>query len=72
VIKASGSINGKPFMLIGLSEENVTRLAAGEPILFDGAPFGYNGNVIVTYGRTEDDIRAELQRHGLAPGGERP
>lgn len=52
-------------MLLGLSGENVTRLASGEPILFDASELGFDGNVAIVYGRTEADIAAELRRHGL-------
>jgi hypothetical protein len=53
-------------MLLGLSGENVTRLAAGEPILFDGRELGFDGHVAIVYGRTEDDLADELRRHGLS------
>jgi hypothetical protein len=67
VIRASGQLGGRPFMLLGLSGENVARLAAGEPIAFDGDQLGYAGKVIVVYGRTEADITAQLREHGLVP-----
>lgn len=67
MIKAAGEVNGRPMMLLGLSGENVTRLAAGEPIAFDGDQLGYAGKVVIVYGKTEDDIVAQLREHGLVP-----
>jgi hypothetical protein len=67
VIKVAGELGGRPFMLLGLSGENVTRLAAGEPIAFDGDQLGYAGKVVILYGRTEADIKAQLREHGLVP-----
>lgn len=67
MIKAAGEHNGRPFMLLGLSGENVTRLAAGEPIAFDGDQLGYAGKVVIVYGKTEQDITAQLRQHGLLP-----
>lgn len=52
-------------LVLGLSGENVTRLMAGEPILFDGTPFGFDGRIVICGGRTEQDIADELTRHGL-------
>jgi hypothetical protein len=65
VIRVAGQLGDRPFMLLGLSGENVTRLAA--PIAFDGDQLGYAGKVIVMYGRTEADIKAQLREHGLVP-----
>lgn len=65
MIKARGEVGGRPMLLLGLSGENVTRLMAGEPILFDGTPYGFDGNIVICGGRTEADIVAELAKHGL-------
>jgi hypothetical protein len=65
MIKALGEAGGRPLLVLGLSGENVTRLMAGEPILFDGAPFGFNGHITIVGGRTEEAIVAELAKHGL-------
>ncbi|HZN77976.1 MAG TPA: hypothetical protein VFC00_40715 [Micromonosporaceae bacterium] len=65
VIKARGIVGGRRLLLLGLSGENVTRLMAGEPIRFDGAPYGFDGQVVIVGGRTEEAIVAELERHGL-------
>jgi hypothetical protein len=54
-------------MLLGLSGENITRLVAGEPIGFDAAGLGFPGMVVIHYGKTEADIQADIEQHGLAP-----
>jgi hypothetical protein len=70
VIKASSrTALGEPFLFLGLSGENITRLAAGEPIAITSAQMRQLGLppivIGIHYGRTEDDIRAELQAHGV-------
>lgn len=53
--------SGDRAAVIGLSGENMTRLMAGEPILFDLAEFGLSPQpVVIVGGRTEDDIKADL------------
>jgi len=60
---------GEPMLFLGLSGENITRLAAGEPILIRSAQMAELGlpPIVITihYGRTEDDIVAELKEHGV-------
>lgn len=65
MIKATGRTgDGRPLLVLGLSGENVTRLAAGEPIRFDLASVGMPPCVVlIVYGRTEDEIAVDLQRH---------
>ena len=70
MIKASGQTAlGLPVLLLGLSGENVTRLAAGEPIRISPQAMGQLGlpqmEVVIHYGRTEDDILTELKAHGV-------
>jgi hypothetical protein len=58
---------GKPVMIVGLSGENVTRLAAGEPIYFDASEFGLPGcKVMLLYGKTELDIIAALRANSAS------
>ena len=56
-------------LFLGLSGENITRLAAGEPILIRSAQLAELGLppmvIAIHYGRTEDDIVAELKEHGV-------
>lgn len=60
---------GQPVLFLGLSGENVTRLAAGEPILIRPADMAALGlpamDIVIHYGRTEDDIAAELEARGV-------
>lgn len=70
MIKAAGKTAlGLPVLLLGLSGENVTRLAAGEPIRISPQAMSQLGlpqmEVVIHYGRTEDDIVAELKAHGV-------
>lgn len=53
--------NGRPFMLFGLSHENLSRLVADEPIMIDGAEFGVDATVVIMAGKTEDDIAAQIK-----------
>ena len=57
MIKAAGKTGlGLPLLLLGLSGENVTRLAAGEPIRVPAADMAAAGlpqmEVLIHYGRT--------------------
>jgi hypothetical protein len=70
MIKAAGRTGlGVPMLFLGLSGENVTRLAAGEPIRVSASMMRELGlpqvEVVLHYGRTEDDILAELKAHGV-------
>jgi hypothetical protein len=70
MIKASSKTAlGVPVLFLGLSGENVTRLAAGEPIRVSASAMLAMGlpqvEVILHYGRTEEDILAELKAHGM-------
>lgn len=51
---------GGSVMLIGLSALNIDRLMSDKPIIFDGAPFGYDGKIILTYGPTDADIARQI------------
>jgi hypothetical protein len=73
VIKASGRTGlGEPLLILGLSGENVTRLAAGEPIHIPSPQLAAMGLppmvVAICYGRTEQAILAEMREHGLNVG----
>ena len=54
-------------VIFGLSGENVTRIAAGEPIRIPGEHIGIPGTTfVICYGKTEADIVAELQANGVS------
>lgn len=66
MIKAIGSIGKQPLLMLGLSGENVTRLAAGEPIRFNMAEIGLEPReVVIFYGKTEEDCMQQLREVGL-------
>lgn len=61
--------NGTPLLFLGLSGENVTRLAAGEPIRIGTQQMTHLGfpamEVVIHYGRTEQAILDEIRAHGI-------
>jgi hypothetical protein len=60
--------DGKPFALIGLTEENIARLVAGEPILFDMSEFDMPPCIFsIAYGKTERDLLVPLAELGIIP-----
>jgi hypothetical protein len=65
VIKATGRTgDGRPVLPLGLSGENVARLAADEPISFDLAEVNMAPcQVIILYGRTEQAIAGRLRAY---------
>ena len=70
MIKASSrTALGEPLLFLGLSGENITRLAAGEPILISSAQLAELGLppmvITIHYGRTEEDILDEVKEHGI-------
>jgi hypothetical protein len=70
VIKfAAKTGDGKPLLFLGISGENVTRLAAGEPIVIAAGALAGLGlpemAVVIHYGKTEQDILDEIRGHGI-------
>lgn len=70
MIKAVGKTAlGQPLLLLGLSGENVTRLAAGEPIMISAAQLAELGLpqmvIAIHYGRTEQGILDDFRKHGM-------
>ena len=43
-------------ILLGLSDMNIERLKAGEPMLFSLSNFGVDKSVLLMHGKTEQDI----------------
>lgn len=67
--------DGRPVLMLGLSGENVARLVAGEPIMFDAArrvgPAGADDGapdcwVVVAYGKTDIDLLTHLRQVGMS------
>ncbi len=70
MIKAAGKTGlGMPLLMLGLSGENVTRLAAGEPIRISAQHMAELGlprmEIVIHYGRTEAAILDDLEAHGV-------
>lgn len=70
MIKAAGKTGlGLPLLILGISGENVTRLAAGEPIRISARHMAELGlpqmEVVICYGRTEQDVLNDLETHGV-------
>ncbi|RPJ39493.1 MAG: hypothetical protein EHM35_02285 [Planctomycetaceae bacterium] len=62
MIKAAGiSKDGRHFVLIGLSNMNISRLREGKPLHIFGAELGTSHDIIIAWGNTEDDITKELR-----------
>lgn len=66
MIKGAGATgDGQPLLLLGLSEENMARLVAGEPILIRAEELVALGvpamQVVICYGKTESAILKELR-----------
>jgi hypothetical protein len=75
MIKGAGTKDGLPLLILGISGENVTRLAAGEPILIHASEMRRMGlpaiEVLITYGKTEQAILDDLAAAGMAAPVER-
>jgi hypothetical protein len=70
MIKAAGETGlGIPLLFLGLSGENVARLAAGEPIRVSAKAMSELGlpaiEIVLGYGRTEAVLVEELNEHGF-------
>ena len=63
MIKATGSVNGRPALILGLSFGNLDRLRAGDPTQFDGTPYGYPGTIVIFAGRNEATMAAIIRNN---------
>jgi hypothetical protein len=65
--------DGGIILMLGLSDRNLERLQAGDPIRFDPAELGlpWKGLIGIFHGKTEADMAQMLKDHGLiGPGTE--
>lgn len=64
---------GEPVLFLGLTGENVTRMAAGEPVRIRAAELAGLGlpavEVVLHYGKTEQAILDDLAAHGITVRG---
>lgn len=63
MIKATGQRKGgKPFVLLGITGENVTRIVAGEPLKVNLNEVGLDDiEIAIVYGKTEEDLVAQIE-----------
>jgi predicted kinase len=67
MIKATVTNLNNPIFIMGLTEGNVQRLKAGQPILAPIASFGVDtpGQIAIMYGHSEQSIYDDMVSHGL-------
>ena len=72
MIRLITELHGRPLLIFGITQGNVARMAAGNPMKFD-VPGRGDGpiTVVLTYGDDEEAIVAELELHGVLPYGAR-
>lgn len=49
-------------MILGIDAENVRRLKEGQPILKALSQFGGTDDVLIVYGDTIEDVKAQLEK----------
>jgi hypothetical protein len=70
MLKLKMTIDGRPTILIGLSDENITRMRAGDPIHFYLEELGLGeGEMVILTGKDEEAIAMDLENAGLLPKG---
>lgn len=71
MIRAGARGKDGPLIVAGLSEGNIMRLKAGQPIKAPLRSFGPDlpGNLVIFYGKTEAEMEAMLRQHGLITEG---
>lgn len=66
---ASRGVDGKPVVILGLTEPNVERMKGGEPVHVKATEVallaGVDVHIAITYGDTEEDILAALREQGI-------
>lgn len=67
MLRASANTPNGPVIVAGLSDGNITRLKAGQPIRAELKSFGVDlpGSLTIFHGPTEADIEQMFRRHGL-------
>jgi hypothetical protein len=58
---------GQPVFILGLSDKNLQKLRAGEPILVNLTALGGSDQVLLYAGQTEKSMIQDLQNAGLLP-----
>jgi hypothetical protein len=62
--------NGRQLVTLGITEHNVRKLKAREPLYSKGEEIGMPFDIVIVYGRDQEQILRELQEAGveLPPG----
>lgn len=62
--------NGRQLVTLGITELNVRKLKAREPLYANGAEIGLAFDIAIVYGRDQEQILRELEEAGveLPPG----
>ncbi len=50
-----------PLIGLGLSQENMDRMTAGQPVHVKLEELGLEGDIVIFYGKTEDELQRTLQ-----------
>ncbi len=73
MIKASTTTRGgQKLIFLGLSARNLEKLKEGYPILFNAKTLGFDGEVCIAFGETEQHIVDDLKKNGLLPADVEP
>lgn len=68
MIKSRGVKNGRPYIWLGLEEENIKRLKQGKPIFFDMGEIGIeNFDMLISYGKNQQAIMQDMGIVGVHP-----
>jgi predicted kinase len=67
MLRASAQTPNGPLIVAGISDGNVERLKAGQPIKADLRSFGVNlpGSLVIFHAPTEADMEVMFRKHGL-------
>lgn len=67
MLKLVGEGPNGPVLILGLSDGNIERLKAGQPIRFTLAGLGvpWEGSIGIFHGKTEADMAKMMRDHGL-------
>ncbi len=61
MIKFRGEGKNGPVIGLGLSQANVERMTAGQPVHVSLPELGLEGDIIIFYGKNEDELQQSVQ-----------
>lgn len=57
LIKANGTNkDGRPVIVVGLSEENIGQLLSRQPVVIEGRELGTSYDLTLLYGKTDEEL----------------